>query len=671
MLLRIELLTPGPDHHGRQHLQPHVHAARRGHDLPVHDPGHPGRLRQLPAAADAGGQGRGLPASSTCCRSTSTWPARRWRCSAWSWAAPTRAGRSTPRTARRTPTTLVPVLLGVFIIGFSSIITGLNFIVTIHTLRAPGMSWMRMPLFVWAIYATSIIQVLATPVIGLTVMLVGIEQVGGFGLFDPARGGDPVLFQHMFWFYSHPAVYIMVLPAMGVMTEVVARLRRKNIFGYKMIAYSLAGHRLRGLLRLGPPHVRVGAVDVRRRRVRRALDAGRRLHRHQGLQLGGDAVRGAIAFTTPFVYFCGFLFFLVFGGMTGIAVATMSLDVHWHDTYFVVAHFHFIMVGAVIMAFLAALHYWFPKMFGRMYHEGWGMVAAALIILGFNATFIPQFLLGQRRACRGATYKYPERFQALNVASTAGASLLAFGFVIILDLPDLRAGARRAGRATTPGARAGTSGRPPRRRRSTTSTSRRSSTAGLALLPGAGRGGGACRHLRPRLAATPRRSAPGAPLRHHREAGPRRPPGHVAVPRHRGAALRGPVPRLRRLPALLSRGLHEASRTWTCMGTVNTWCSSPAASRWRWPTTRKEGKTSQWRLLIFTILCALRLPGHQGLRVPPQVRRGRAARQVVPHRRGARARRDLFYTVYFLATGLHAFHVIIGMSVLSGSWPGR
>jgi cytochrome c oxidase subunit 1 len=330
-----------------------------------------------------------------------------------------------------TPMTVFPVLLGVFIMGFSSIVTGLNFIVTTHTLRAPGMTWMRLPLFVWAIYATSIIQVLATPVIGLTVLLVGIERVGGFGLFDATRGGDPVLFQHMFWFYSHPAVYIMVLPAMGVMSEIVGAFARKNVFGYKMIAYSSLGIAFVGFFAWGH-HMFVSGQSV--------LDNG--AFASISMLVGvftaikvfnwvATLYKGSISVKTPMIYACGFLFFLVFGGMTGIAVATVSLDVHWHDTYFVVAHFHFIMVGAVIMSFLMALHYWFPKMFGRSYNEGWGMVAASLIVLGFNATFIPQFLVGNAGMPR-RYYIYPERFTALNVASTAGSSLLAFGFIIIV-----------------------------------------------------------------------------------------------------------------------------------------------------------------------------------------------------------------------------------------------
>jgi cytochrome c oxidase subunit 1 len=329
-----------------------------------------------------------------------------------------------------TPMTVFPALLGVFILGFSSILTGLNFIVTIHTLRAPGLTWMRMQLFVWAIYATSIIQVLATPVIGLTVMLVGIEKVGGFGLFDATKGGDPVLFQHFFWFYSHPAVYIMVLPSMGVVSDAIAAFARKNVFGYKMIAYSSLGIAFVGFFAWGH-HMFVsgqspfdnGAFAV----ISMFVGVFTAIKVFNWV---GTLYRGAILVSAPFVYICGFLFFVVFGGMTGIAVATVSLDVHWHDTYFVVAHFHFIMVGAVIMGFLIAIHYWFPKMFGRKYHEGWGMVAASFIVLGFIATFIPQFLVGNAGMPR-RYYMYPERFQAMNVASTAGSSLLAFGFIII------------------------------------------------------------------------------------------------------------------------------------------------------------------------------------------------------------------------------------------------
>ena len=329
-----------------------------------------------------------------------------------------------------TTTTVAPVLFGAFIIGFSSIATGINFIVTTHTMRAPGITWFKMPLFVWAMYATSCIQVLATPVLGLVLLLVVGEHLFNFGIFDPALGGDPVLFQHLFWFYSHPAVYIMVLPSFGVMSEIVSAYARKNIFGYRAIAFSSLGIAFVGFFAWGH-HMFVSGQST--------FDAG--VFGVLTMLVGvftaikvfnwlGTVYKGAVDFKTPFAYFCGFMYFTVFGGMTGVVFSTASLDVHWHDTYFVVAHFHFIMVGTTVMAFLAALHYWFPKMFGKSYHEGWGLVAAAFIILGFNATFIPQFLLGNYGMPR-RYYEYPERFQALNVASTAGASLLAFGFVII------------------------------------------------------------------------------------------------------------------------------------------------------------------------------------------------------------------------------------------------
>ncbi|WNG30064.1 cytochrome c oxidase subunit I [Cystobacter fuscus] len=328
-----------------------------------------------------------------------------------------------------TTTTVAPILFGAFIIGFSSIATGLNFIVTTHTMRAPGITWFRMPLFVWAMYATACIQVLATPVLGLVLLLVVGEQLFQFGIFDPARGGDPVLFQHLFWFYSHPAVYIMVLPAFGVMSEIVAAFSRKNIFGYRAVAFSSLGIAFVGFFAWGH-HMFVSGQSTFNAGVFAVLTMLVGVFTAiKVFNWVGTVYKGAVDFKTPFAYFCGFLYFTVFGGMTGVAFATASLDVPWHDTYFVVAHFHFIMVGATIMAFMAALHYWFPKMFGKSYHEGWGLVSAALIILGFNATFIPQFLLGNAGMPR-RYYEYPERFQTLNVASTMGATLLAMGFLI-------------------------------------------------------------------------------------------------------------------------------------------------------------------------------------------------------------------------------------------------
>ncbi len=330
-----------------------------------------------------------------------------------------------------TTTRVVPVLLGAFIIGFSSILTGLNFIVTTHTMRAPGMGWGRIPLFVWGIYATSIIQVLATPVLGMALLLVAVENAFGWGIFDPARGGDPVLFQHFFWFYSHPAVYIMILPAMAVISEVVCAFARKNIFGYKAIAYSSLGIAFVGFFTWGH-HLFTSGQSTLTGGIFGVLTMFVGVFTAiKVFNWTATLYRGSISFKTPFAYFVGFLFFLVFGGMTGVALATLSLDVHWHDTYFVVAHFHFIMVGATVMGFLAALHYWWPKITGRMYHEGWGLVGSVLVVLGFNFTFIPQFLLGNEGMPR-RYFSYPERYWALNVASTAGASVLAFGLVLVL-----------------------------------------------------------------------------------------------------------------------------------------------------------------------------------------------------------------------------------------------
>jgi len=330
-----------------------------------------------------------------------------------------------------TVTTVAPVLLGAFILGMGSIVTGLNFIVTVHTMRAPGVTWMRLPLFVWAMYATSVIQVLATPVLGMTLLLVAFEKVFGFGIFDPARGGDPILFQHLFWFYSHPAVYIMVLPAMGVVSELVQSAARKNMFGYKAVAFSSLGIAFVGFFVWGH-HLFTSGQSTFASGVFGVLSMFVGLFTAiKVFNWTATLYKGAIQVSAYFIYFMGFLYFLVFGGLTGIALSTVSLDVHWQDTYFVVAHFHFIMVGGTIMAFLGGLHYWWPKMFGKTYSERWALAAAVLVIIGFNATFIPQFLLGNMGMPR-RYYSYPEQFQALNVASTAGASLLAFGFFIIL-----------------------------------------------------------------------------------------------------------------------------------------------------------------------------------------------------------------------------------------------
>jgi len=330
-----------------------------------------------------------------------------------------------------TPGAVALVACGVFVLGISSIMTGINFIVTVHTLRAPGVTWMRLPLFVWAIYATSIIQVLATPVLGLSLALVGADHVWGLGLFDPSLGGDPVLFQHLFWFYSHPAVYIMILPAMGVISEVVSTYAHNPPASYRLIVISSLGIAFVGFLTWGH-HMFVAGMS--------RFDAG--LFGVLSMLVAiFSAVKvftwtatfrhGRILLATPVLYVLAFMFLFIFGGMSGVAVATSSLDVHWHDTYFIVAHFHFIMVGGTITAYLAALHYWFPKITGRMYPETWGLVSAGAVSLGFVFTFLPQFLLGNAGMPR-RYWSYPARYQWLHVASTAGATVLALGMMVTL-----------------------------------------------------------------------------------------------------------------------------------------------------------------------------------------------------------------------------------------------
>ena len=331
------------------------------------------------------------------------------------------------------PTAVIPAVCGIFVVGVSSILTGLNFIVTVHVLRKDGLGFMQMPLFVWAIYATGIIQVLATPVLGMSLGLVGLDHALDWGVFDPARGGDPLLFQHLFWFYSHPAVYIMILPALGVITELVCTFSRKNPKSYKAIAYSSIGIAGVGFLTWGH-HLFVAGLSV--------FDAGAFgilsmlvavFSAIKVFTWVGTLKGGSIVLSAPMIYVFSFMFLFVFGGMTGVAFSTMSLDVHWHDTYFVVAHFHFIMVGGAMTAWLGGLHYWWPKMTGRLLSERGSKLAALLVFGGFFGTFFPQFLLGNGGMPR-RYYNYPAKFQVLHVISTAFAFVLASGLVLALGL---------------------------------------------------------------------------------------------------------------------------------------------------------------------------------------------------------------------------------------------
>ena len=319
--------------------------------------------------------------------------------------------------------------LGIFINGFSSILTGLNFIVTIHTMRAPGMTWFRMPLFIWSHYATSLIMILGTPVIAITVLLLAFERISGVGIFNPKLGGDPVLFQHMFWFYSHPAVYIMVLPSMGVVSELIANFSRKNIFGYSFVAFSSLAIAVFGFLVWGH-HMFVTPQSVYAGMIFSFLSFAVAIPSAiKVFNWTATLYKSSISFDTPMLYALGFIGLFTVGGMTGLFLASLATDVHLSDTYFVVAHFHYIMVGGALMGYLGGLHYWWPKISGRMYPEGWGRFAALVIYVGFNLTFLPQFVAGYLGMPR-RYHAYPPEFQVFNVLSSAGASILGFGMLI-------------------------------------------------------------------------------------------------------------------------------------------------------------------------------------------------------------------------------------------------
>jgi len=321
--------------------------------------------------------------------------------------------------------------LGIFVAGFSSILTGVNFIATIHKMRAPGLTWFRLPLFVWAHYATSLIMVLGTPVVAVTIVLVAIERLFHVGVFDPALGGDPVLFQHLFWFYSHPAVYIMILPAMGIMSELIAAFSRKRVFGYPVVAISSLAIAVLGFLVWGH-HMFVSGQSVFAGFVFSLLSMLVAVPSAiKVFNWTATLYRGSLSFRTPMLYALGFIGLFTIGGLTGVFLASLAVDVHVHDTYFVVAHFHYVMVGGVVMAYMGGLHFWWPKFFGRMYPENVARTAAVLIFAGFNLTFFPQFLLGYLGMPR-RYHAYPEEFQVLNVLSTAGASVLGLGFLLPL-----------------------------------------------------------------------------------------------------------------------------------------------------------------------------------------------------------------------------------------------
>ncbi|HWF43983.1 MAG TPA: cbb3-type cytochrome c oxidase subunit I [Candidatus Kapabacteria bacterium] len=319
--------------------------------------------------------------------------------------------------------------IAIFIVGFSSILTGLNFIVTVHTMRAPGMTWFRLPLFVWAHYATALVIMLGTPVLAITVSLMALERIAHVGIFDPAMGGDPVLFQHMFWFYSHPAVYIMVLPSMGVVSELIANLSRKNIFGYKFVAMSSLAIAVFGFLVWGH-HLFVSTQSVYLGLIFSFLSYAVAIPSAiKVFNWTATLFKGSISYDTPMLYGLGFIGLFLIGGMTGLFVAALGMDVHVHDTYFVIAHFHYVMVGGSLMGFLGGMHLWWSKMTGREYPEYWARAAMVIQFVGFNLTFFPQFILGYLGMPRRYA-SYPPEFQVLHVLSTAGATILGLGMLM-------------------------------------------------------------------------------------------------------------------------------------------------------------------------------------------------------------------------------------------------
>jgi cytochrome c oxidase subunit 1 len=335
----------------------------------------------------------------------------------------------TPLSTRSLHTHVVATAVGVFILGFSSIMTALNIVVTVHTMRAPGMTWHRLPLFIWSMYSTSVIIMLATPVIALTVLLVGVERIWGVGVFDPTLGGDPVLFQHMFWFYSHPAVYIMILPAFGVISELITTFSRKVIFGYHFVAFASIAIAVLSFLVWGH-HFFVSsqspysAMAFSLISYLIAIPTAIKV-----FNWTATLYKGSVSYDAPMLYALGFIGLFTIGGLTGLMLAALAVDIHVTHTYFIVAHFHYVMVGGTLLAYLGALHYWWPKMTGRLYPEHWARIAAAIVFIGFNLTFFPQFILGYQGMPR-RYHEYAPEFQVLNVLSSAGASILAVGFLM-------------------------------------------------------------------------------------------------------------------------------------------------------------------------------------------------------------------------------------------------
>jgi cytochrome c oxidase subunit 1 len=337
----------------------------------------------------------------------------------------------TPLSTSYVNTHVISAAMAVFISGFSSILTGLNFVVTIHKMRAPGLTWFRLPLFIWSMYAASLIFILAMPVIAITMVLVMLERLFHVGIFDPALGGDPILFQHLFWFFGHPEVYILVLPAMGVISELIAAFSRRRVFGYGFVGFSSFAIAVLSFVVWGH-HMFVSGQSVYAGIFFSAMSMAVAIPSAvKVFNWTATLYKGSVSYEAPMLYALGFIGLFTIGGLTGVFLASLGLDVFLHDTYFVIAHFHFIMVGGAVMGYMGGLHYWWPKMTGKLYPDYWARLAACIIFIGFVLTFGPQFILGFEGLPRRYAM-YPPNFQFLNIMSSAGASILAVGYVMPL-----------------------------------------------------------------------------------------------------------------------------------------------------------------------------------------------------------------------------------------------